>query len=73
MEDKAPVFVKIDEYKNVLDIVQVLKGKVKEGKEMLGRISQIKAEEDAEIEEWSAELEEIERRIDGIDKSLLKV
>jgi len=71
--ETAPVFVKIDEYKNVLDIVQVLKGKVKEGKDILEKIHQLKAEEDSELEEWTAELEEIEKRIDGIDRGLLRV
>ena len=71
--EKAPVFVKIDEYKNVLDILQVLKNKVSDGKSLLEKIHQLKAEEDSELEEWSAELEEIEKRIDGIDKSLLRV
>jgi len=73
MEEKAPVFVKIDEYKNVLDIIQVLKNKVRDGKAIIEKISQLKMEEDAELEEWSAELEEIEKRIEGIDRSLLKV
>lgn len=71
--ERAPVFVKIDEYKNVLDIIQVLKNKVEDGKRILEKISQLKMEEDAELEEWSAELEEIEKRIDGIDRSLLQV
>ncbi len=71
--ETAPVFVKIDEYKNVLDIIQVLKGKVKEAKDILGKIDQLKSEEDSELEEWSAELEEIEKRIESIDKGLLRV
>jgi len=71
--ETAPVFVKIDEYKNVLDIIQVLRGKVREGKDVLAKIHQLKSEEDSELEEWSAELEEIEKRIDSIDKGLLRV
>jgi len=71
--ETAPVFVKIDEYKNVLDIIQVLKGKVSEGKDILAKISRMKAEEDSELEEWSAELDEIEKRIESIDKGLLRV
>jgi len=71
--ETAPVFVKIDEYKNVLDIIQVLKGKVREGKDILAKITQLKSEEDAELEEWSAELDEIEKRVDSMDKGLLRV
>jgi len=71
--ETAPVFVKIDEYKNVLDIIQVLKGKVKDAKDILGKIHQLKSEEDSELEEWTAELDEIEKRIESIDKGLLRV
>lgn len=71
--DTAPVFVKIDEYKNVLDVIQVLKNKVREGKDILAKIHQLKSEEDSELEEWSAEIDEIEKRIDSMDKGLLRV
>ncbi|MBW3022978.1 hypothetical protein KY308_02655 [Candidatus Woesearchaeota archaeon] len=71
--EQAPIFIKIDQYKNVLDIIELLKAKVKEAKNQLGKIQQLKSEEDAELDEWSAELEEINKRIDGIDKSLLRV
>ncbi len=71
--ETAPVFVKIDEYKNVLDIIQVLKGKIKDSKALLENLHRMKMEEDSELEEWSSELEEIEKRIDSIDKGLLRV
>lgn len=71
--ETAPVFVKIDEYKNVLDIIQVLKGKVRESKNLLENLHKMKMEEDSELEEWSSELEEIEKRIESIDKNLLRV
>jgi len=71
--ETAPVFVKIDEYKNVLDIIQVLKGKVRESKNLLESLHKMKMEEDSELEEWSAELDEIEKRIESVDKNLLRV
>ena len=71
--EQAPIFIKIDQYKDVLDIIEVLKSKVKEAKNQLGKIQQMKNEEDAELGEWSTELEEIEKRIEGIDRSLLRV
>ena len=71
--EQAPVFIKIDQYKNVLDIIEVLKAKVREAKNQLGKIQQLKNQEDSELEEWSSELMEIEKRIEGIDTSLLRV
>jgi len=71
--EQAPIFIKIDQYKNVLDIIEVLKAKVKEAKNQLGKIQQMKSEEDSELDEWAAELEEVEKRVEGIDRSLLRV
>ena len=71
--EQAPVFIKIDQYKNVLDIIEVLKAKVKEAKNQLSKVQQLKSQEDSELEEWSSELAEIEKRIEGIDSSLLRV
>lgn len=71
--EQAPIFIKIDQYKNVLDIIEVLKAKVREAKNQLVKIQQLKSQEDSELEEWSSELEEVEKRIEGIDKSLLRV
>ena len=71
--EQAPVFIKIDQYKNVLDIIEVLKAKVKEAKNQLSKVQQLKNQEDAELEEWSSELAEIEKRVEGIDSSLLRV
>jgi chromosome segregation ATPase len=71
--ETAPVFVKINEYKNVLDIIQVLKGKIKESKTLIDSLQKMKMEEDTELEEWSAELEEIEKRINSMDSGLLRV
>jgi hypothetical protein len=69
----APVFIKIEEYKDTLDIIALLKNKIREGKEVIEKINRMKEEEDNEIASWSAELDEIAGKIDAIDKSLLKV
>jgi hypothetical protein len=38
MENKMPVFVKIDEYKDVLDILSVVKQKVVDSKKLLNNL-----------------------------------
>lgn len=69
----APIFIKIDEYKNVLDILAVLKKKIKEGKDVIAKINQLKNEEDSELESWSAELDELEKKAESIDRMLFRV
>ncbi len=70
--EEMPVFVRIDEYKDVLDIMNMIKNKIDEAKETLGKINELKNEEDAELEMWHTGLEEIERKVSFVDKVLFE-
>ena len=72
VNDEMPVFVKIDEYKDVLEVMNMIKNKLEEAKETLGKINELKNEEDAELELWHSGLEEVERKIDFIDRALFE-
>ncbi len=69
---EMPVYVKIDEYKDVLDLIKMIKNKLAEAKELLSRINELKNEEDAELELWHSGVEEIERKIEFVDKALFE-
>jgi len=69
---EMPVYVKIDEYKDVLDLIKMIKNKLAEAKELLSRINELKNEEDAELELWHSGIEEIERKIEFVDKALFE-
>ncbi len=66
----APVYVKIDDYKDVLEILNLLKLKLGDAKDTISRVNELKNEEDAELDLWNTELEEIERKVNFIDRSL---
>ena len=72
MSSGMPVFVKIDDYKDVLDVVELLKAKVKEAKEIQEKINTLKNEEDVELEIWRNNIEEVERKIHYIDTTLFE-
>ena len=72
MKKKTPMFVKIDEYKEILDIVNVMKKKIFDSKELLNKINDLKAEEDNELEKWFNQIEEIEKRIIYVDENLFE-
>lgn len=65
-----PVFVKIDEYDNVLELVKAIRKRIDEAKETLGRIHDLKNEEDHQLEMWQNSLAEVEKKVDFIDHSL---
>jgi len=69
---EAPVFVKIDDYKEVLDVLDLARDKLKQARDTLDRIDAIKQKEDAEFVEWRTAVDEIERKLDGVDSTLLQ-
>ena len=72
MEDTMPVYVRIEEYKDVLDVIHMIKNKLEEAKETLGKINELKNEEDAELELWHTGIEEVERKIIFVNKELFE-
>jgi len=65
-----PVYVKIKEYKDMIDIINLLKKKIDEAKRTLAEINELKNKEDQEIALWHSGLEDIEKRIELINKIL---
>jgi len=69
---EAPVFIKIENYKDVLDVLDLIKDRLGEAKRTLAVISEIKNDEDAELDLWSSTLEEMGRKIENIDRTLFE-
>lgn len=68
--DKMPVFVKVEEYSDVLTIIKSVRKKIDDAKSTLLKINELKNEEDHQIELWQTSLSEIEKKVDFIDRSL---
>lgn len=69
---EAQVFVKIDEYKDVLRTVGLIKDKLNEAKNTLAKVKELKRQEDSELEGWDSKLSEIESKVEGIDRILFE-
>ncbi len=69
-ETRAPVFVKIDEYKDIVDIMTLMRDKLRQAKFLLDKIAELKAQEDSELATWAKELEDVEARVSSVDKTL---
>ena len=69
---EMPVFVKIDDYKDVLDVVNIIKNKIVDAHKTLEKINELKNDEDSELEVWRNSLNEIERKVEFIDKTLFE-
>ena len=68
--EKMPVFVKVDEYHDVLSLMTNIRKKLEEAKNTLLKVNDLKNEEDHQLEMWQNTLDEIEKKIDFIDHSL---
>ena len=69
---EMPIYVRIEEYKDVLDVLHMVKNKLKEARDTLNRINELKNEEDIEMEKWETGLDALERRIAYIDKVMFE-
>ena len=68
--EQMPVFVKIDDYNSVLDLMKAIQRRMDEAKETLAKINELKNEEDHQIEMWQSALAEIEKKIEFMNHSL---
>ena len=68
--DTMPVFVKVDEYNNVLRLLKSIRHKMDDAKSTLLKIHELKNEEDHQIELWQNSLGEVEKKIDFLNHSL---
>ncbi len=70
--EEAPVFVKIEDYKDIIDVLGLIKDRLAEAKRTLADINELKNDEDAELELWGSTLNEIEKKIEDIDRTLFE-
>ncbi|KHO46067.1 MAG: hypothetical protein QS98_C0005G0014 [archaeon GW2011_AR3] len=71
-KEGAQIFVKVDEYKDILELVGTIKAKLEDAKETLNKINEMKNDEDSELDLWHTEIEEIEKKVEHVDKVLFE-
>ncbi|MBS3142148.1 hypothetical protein J4464_02050 [Candidatus Woesearchaeota archaeon] len=71
-EPRARVFIKIDDYRDVIDLISLLRSKVKKAKAILDRIHELRSQEENELEGWDQALDEVDRKLSLIDKTLFE-
>lgn len=68
--EHMPVFVKVDDYQEVLNLIRLARKKLDEAKETLNKVNELKNEEDHQLELWHNNLNEVEKKIDFVEHSL---
>lgn len=67
---RAPVFVKIDKYREVEDTLSQIKAKIEEAKDIINRINGMKTEEEQELHEWQEDIKQMEEKIEAVQHSM---
>lgn len=71
-ETRGPLFVKIDDYKAILHGISVVKNNVDEANNIIKRLGTIRTEKDKEFEKWKSKLEDLNRKLVYIDKTIFE-
>jgi len=67
---KSAVFVKIDRYNELSDMLRQIASKLNDAKQVLKKIKDLKGQEDSELESWNSELENVEGKLAEISQSI---
>jgi len=71
--DERPVFVQIDNYKDAMNNIEVLKQKIREVEYILDKLNEIKSQEQLEMSNCETSLNKIKERLIEIDKKLFEI
>ena len=72
MKEKTPVFVKITEYRKVLDLVDNLKTKLGDVRSTIAEIKDLREQESDALNYWESNIDDIEKKVMFVDQTLFE-
>lgn len=72
MKEKSSVFIRIHEYRQVLDIVDNLKKQLVEVRDTLKEINDLRTQEEEDLQKWQSKIDEIEQHVLAVDQTLFE-
>lgn len=66
------MFVKVEDYKEILEVLEMIRERVHEIKQVLDNVKSLRNEEDVELAVWDKSISEIEKKVEGIDKIMFE-
>lgn len=72
ISESKPIYVNIDKYKEIMEIMQVIDKKIVVAKQLLSELEDLKRKEDEEIAKWENSLEEIDHKVENVLSQLGK-
>lgn len=69
---RRDLFVDVSEYSKVMDELEKIKSLIAKGQDTLNDLMSMKSEEDSQLDRWKNTLEEMERKLLFVDKTLFE-
>jgi histidyl-tRNA synthetase len=66
----APIFVKVNEYKNLTAILTKIQSRIEATSKMIDQLDAIKNEEDQRIQEWKDSLDMVQSKVNTVSTAL---
>ena len=67
---KSSVFVRIDRYRELYDVIRQIRSKLDDARQVLRKIKDLKSQEDSELESWENELATVEQKLTEISGAM---
>lgn len=67
-----PIYIKIEKFKEIKKSSGIIKNDIKNNEDILAKLHDIKSEKDKEFDKWSKTLDDIQKRLIYVDKTLFK-
>ncbi|MBI3036380.1 hypothetical protein HYY73_01300 [Candidatus Woesearchaeota archaeon] len=67
---KSSVFIRIDRYKELSEVIRQIMSKLEDAKQALKKAKDLKSQEDAELENWQTELKSTEQKLEELSRAI---
>lgn len=71
-KESKQLFVKIEDYKNALNLVSMIRSRLANAEDLLKRLNSLKDEEETKLKEWQDDVDEIKSKLMEIDHLLFE-
>ncbi len=68
----SPIYMEVDKYRDILEEMSSIKDSIKAADNALQKLYELKDNRDKEIGRWHARMEDIQRKLNFLDKSLFE-
>lgn len=69
--DEKLTFIKIDKFETAMSALSAIRKKLAEAQATLDKINNLKLEEDAAMQKWSADLQALQAKTESIESELM--